>query len=102
MEAVFTKTEMNNEGNVNFHQNTRFIQKVLRLVLYLPIQKLTINETIFFKIQGAFEKYPNWRCIYQDRNRQLMKYWIFYKNFYNKIIGNAFKEKLFSTNMFWL
>ena len=33
--AVCTKTDMNNKLNVNFLQNTRFVQKVLRLGLYL-------------------------------------------------------------------
>ena len=45
-EAVFTKTEMNNEWNVDFLQNT-----------------------------SCFKKYRDWSCIYQDRNEQWMKRW---------------------------
>ena len=50
-EAVFTKTEMNNEWNVDFLQNTRYFQNISISKLYLPRQKWTMNETsIFFKI----------------------------------------------------
>ena len=53
-EAVSTKTEMNNEWNIHFLQNTRCVQIVSRLKLYLPKQKCTMNETfIFYKIQGV-------------------------------------------------
>ena len=47
-EAVFTKTEMNNEWNINFHQNTSCVGKVSRLKLYLPRQKWTMNEKLIF------------------------------------------------------
>ena len=58
IEAKFIKREMNKEWNVNLIQNTRYVQKVLRLRLNLPIQKLTINETlILFKMQSVFMKY---------------------------------------------
>ena len=74
-EAVFTKTEMNNEWNINFLQNLRCVEKVSRLKLYLPSQKWTMNETlIFFKIWDALKKYQDWSCIYQDRNEQWMKH----------------------------
>ena len=48
--AVFTKTEMNNERNINFYQKTRCVKKVLRLKLYLPWQQSAITETSFFFI----------------------------------------------------
>ena len=75
-EAVFTKTEMNNEWNVDFLQNTSCVDKISRLKLYLPRQKWTMNETlIFFKIRAVLTKYRDWSCIYQDRNEQWMKRW---------------------------
>ena len=75
-EAVFTKTEMNNERNVDFLQNTKCVEKVSRLKLYLPRQKWTMNEKlIFFKIRGVLKKYRDWSCIYQDRNEQCTKRW---------------------------
>ena len=41
---------MNNKGNIHFLQNLSYFQKVSRLKLYLPKQKLTIKETfVFFK-----------------------------------------------------
>ena len=35
-EAIFTKTDINNEWNVNFLQNVGSVPKVLRPKLYLP------------------------------------------------------------------
>ena len=49
-EAIFTKTEMNTEGNINFLHYMRCVQKVPRLKLYLPKQKWTMNKaSILFK-----------------------------------------------------
>ena len=48
-EAVFTKTEMRNERNVN------------------SLQVLS-ND-----IQDGFEHYQDWSCIYQDINKKLKK-----------------------------
>ena len=74
LEAVFTETEMNNEWNVDFLQNTRYFQNVSVSKLYLPRQKWTMNETsIFFKIRGIFKMYQSRSCIYWDRNEQWMK-----------------------------
>ena len=79
-EAVFTKTEMNNEWNVDFLENTRPVEKVSRQKLYLPRQKWTMNKTlIFFKIRGVLKKYPDESCIYQDRHEQWMKRWFLKK-----------------------
>ena len=44
-EAIFTKSEMNNERNVHFPQNTSCVQKVSKLKMYLPKQKWIMNET---------------------------------------------------------
>ena len=71
----FMKREMNNEWNINFLQNIKCIQKVLRLTLYLRRDKWTMNETLIsFKISSAFKKCQNWSCIYQERNEQWMKH----------------------------
>ena len=73
-EDLFTKTEMNNEGNIDFLSNTSCVVKESRLKRYLPRQKWTMNETlIFFKIRAVLKKYRDWSCIYQDRNGQWMK-----------------------------
>ena len=51
-EAVFTKTERNNEWNVSFQQNMNCVQKVLRLKRTLQEMKWIINERlIFFKYE---------------------------------------------------
>ena len=47
-EAVFTKKEINNEWNVHFLQNTRCIEKVLRLKPYLPSEIYRMNELLIF------------------------------------------------------
>ena len=81
-EAVFTKTEMNNEWNVDFLENTRTVEKVSWQKLYLPRQKWTMNKTlIFFKIRGVLKKYPDESCIYQDRHEQWMKRWFLKKKY---------------------
>ena len=70
-EAVVTKTEINDEGNVHFLQNTSCVEKVSRLKLYLPRQGWTMKETfIFFKIQAVLKKYRDWSFIYQDKDKQ--------------------------------
>ena len=74
-EAVFTKMEMNNEGNINFLQNTTCVQKVSKLKLSLPRWKWTMKERwIFFKIRRVFKKYRNWSWLYQDGNEQWRKH----------------------------
>ena len=75
-DAIFTKKEMNNEGNVDFLQNKRCVDKVSRLKLYLPRKKWTMNETlIFIKIRDVLIEYRAWSCIYQERNGQWKKRW---------------------------
>ena len=71
---VFTKAEMNNEWNVYCLQNTKRVEKVSRLKLYLQKQKWTMNEMfIVFKILSVLKKYRDWSCIYKSRNEQWMK-----------------------------
>ena len=73
-EAVFTKTEMNNEWTVHFLPNTSCAENVSRLKLYLPRQKWIMNESfIFFQIRAVLKKYRDWGCIYHDGNEQWMK-----------------------------
>ena len=73
-EILFTKKDMNNEWNVHFLSNTRYVQKVSRQKLYLPRKKWTMNNTfIFFQIRGVFKKYQDRNSIYQERNEQWMK-----------------------------
>ena len=74
-ETVLTKTERNNEWNINFPQNTICAEKVSSLKLFLPRQKGTMNETlIFLKIRSVLKKYRVWNCSYQDRKEQWMKH----------------------------
>ena len=73
-ESLVMETEINNEWNVDFLQNTRYFQNVSVSKLYLPRQKWTMNETsIFFKIRRIFKMYQSRSCIYRDRNKQWMK-----------------------------
>ena len=82
LKKVSTKVEINNEWNVILFQNTRHVQKLSRLKLYLPRQKWTMNEIlIFFKIQDVFKKGPDWSCIYQDRTEQRMKRSFFFSKY---------------------
>ena len=68
-EAVFTKNEMNNEGDVHFLQNTSCAEKVSRLKLYLPRPKWTMKEMfIFFKIRTVLKMYWERISIYPARN----------------------------------
>ena len=56
------------------HRNMRCIEKVLKLMLYLPRQKWIMNETLILsEFQAVLKKYQDWSCIYQDRNEQWMK-----------------------------
>ena len=91
IEAVFTRRELNNEWNIDFLQKTRCVQIVTRQKLYLPRENWTMNETlIFFKIQGVFEWYQDWSCIYQGRIEQWMKHW-FSSKF--KVCSNSVKTE---------
>ena len=66
-EAVFIKTETNNEWIINFLINTKWVQKVWTLKLYLPRQKSTMNETlIFFNVWSMLKKYRDWRQKLQE------------------------------------
>ena len=85
-EAVFTKTDMNNEWNVNFvFQNTRSVQKAMRLKLYL----WTMNETlIFFSKYEICSKSNETEAVFTktEMNNEwsisfLSKYEIFWKSF---------------------
>ena len=69
---IFTKREMNNEGNVDFLQNSSCVEKVSRLKPYLPREKWTMNETFDFlqNIRLCWRSIKTGRCIYQDRNEQ--------------------------------
>ena len=57
-EAVFTTTEMNNEWNVNFLQNTNTAEKSIEIeAAFTNIEVMKKETLIFFKKQGYFRKY---------------------------------------------
>ena len=47
-EAVFARTEMIKEWNINLFQNMSCVEKKSTLKLYLPGQKWNMNETLIF------------------------------------------------------
>ena len=57
-EAVFTKTEMNNTWNVNFIQNTRCIQKVIK------------TEAVFTKTEMNNVNQIHWKCIHTQLKKK--------------------------------